>query len=166
LVNTPFIGALDARSDLIDEYGKGPAKKNPRKARRNGALGTAAVALVSFAGGMYAQKANLLGGGLRKIKAAAPAKASDAKWRIEDVDGQKESLRRMNGRLYIVFKSKFGGYIAEVLTADDMMTDRRMVPSDPSPSNDSAFRTQAEAKAAAERDAGLAPKAKAAKRKR
>ena len=34
LVNTPFIGALDARSDLIDEYGKGPAKKNPKAAKR------------------------------------------------------------------------------------------------------------------------------------
>jgi hypothetical protein len=26
----PYIGALEARQDLIDEYGKGPARKNPR----------------------------------------------------------------------------------------------------------------------------------------
>jgi hypothetical protein len=31
LVNTPFIGALEARDDLIDEYGKGPVRRNGRK---------------------------------------------------------------------------------------------------------------------------------------
>jgi hypothetical protein len=240
----PYIGALEARQDLIDEYGKGPAKKNPRKAlrnsgdypkylgafrevkympgsaglqevwtqvyegdenaeaflrrlkedeakakaerdaiyrealerhksqknprkaRRNGALGTAAVALVSFAGGMYAQKTDFFGSSRKAKASVAPVRMDDARWHAENIAGRMNSLRRMNGRLYVVFKSKFGGYVAEVLTADEMLTDRRMVPSDPSPSNDSAFRTQAEAKAAAERDAGLAPKAKAAKRKR
>ena len=142
---------------LYEEMLEKGYRNNPRRARRNGALGTTLALAAGFGAGVFAEKSYHLSAKIKPSGKArkAPVKAppvTDAKWRVERWGGTAVHVRTLGGVKYVVSKSRWDkAYYADYFPVEGRPSKRVK-----GPLESDQFSSKADAIAAAEAHAGLA----------